>query len=138
MSITFAIIGGLLLLFLVYIFYNYRRIKNLPHVAASEKIKILTAQNFTTQVKKGTVLVDFWAPWCAPCKMIAPLLNEIAEEESERITIGKLNVDEQPALAQKFGIRGIPTLILFKNGREEKRITGVKPKRALLQEIGLG
>nr|WP_153633322.1 thioredoxin [Prolixibacter sp. SD074] len=98
-------------------------------------IKVLNNKNFKTVIRSGTVLVDFWAPWCGPCKMIAPTLNEIAEEENGRITIGKVNVDEQQQLAQKYNIRNIPTMILFRDGRAEKRITGVKSKKAILSEI---
>lgn len=125
---------GLLIGIIVYSFYKMKNIKNVP---PSNKIKILNNKNFKTVVKKGLVLVDFWAPWCAPCKMIAPTLNEIAEEESDKITIGKVNVDENNPISQKYNIRNIPTLILFKDGKEIKRIMGVKPKKTLLKELGL-
>lgn len=131
--ITLGIVG-LLIGIIVYSFYKMKNIKNVP---PSNKIKILNNKNFKTVVKKGLVLVDFWAPWCAPCKMIAPTLNEIAEEESEKITIGKVNVDENNPISQKYNIRNIPTLILFKDGKEIKRIMGVKPKKTLLKELGL-
>ncbi|MEA1875217.1 MAG: thioredoxin [Bacteroidota bacterium] len=111
--------------------------KNVKDVSPSKKIKILTKKNYKTGIKKGLVLVDFWAPWCAPCKIIAPTLNEIAEEKSDEVTIAKVNVDQYKQVAQKFKIRNIPTLVLFKDGREVKRIMGVKSKRALLKEIGL-
>ena len=81
------------------------------------------------------VLVDFWAPWCSPCKLIAPVLNEIAEEQQGKIRIGKVNVDNQQALAAKYKVRNIPTLVLFKNGKEVKRFVGVKPKKALMAEV---
>lgn len=131
--ITLGIVG-LLIGIIVYSFYKMKNIKNVP---PSNKIKILNNKNFKTVVKKGLVLVDFWAPWCAPCKMIAPTLNEIAEEESDKITIGKVNVDENNPISQKYNIRNIPTLILFKDGKEIKRIMGVKPKKTLLKELGL-
>ncbi|NOR34521.1 MAG: thioredoxin [Bacteroidales bacterium] len=111
--------------------------KNIKEVPPSKKIKTLNNKNYKTVIRNGTVLVDFWAPWCAPCKMIAPSLNEIAEEESNRVTIAKVNVDQNKALAEKYQIRNIPTLIVFKNGKEEKRIMGVKPKKALLKELGI-
>ncbi len=77
------------------------------------------------------VLLDFWAEWCAPCKMIAPLLTEIAEEYEGRLKIAKLNIDENPATPPKFGIRGIPTLILFKNGTVEGQKVGALSKSQL-------
>lgn len=83
------------------------------------------------------VLVDFWAPWCAPCKMVAPILNEIAEENSNTVTIAKVNVDQNQQISQKYNVRNIPTMILFKDGKVMKRITGVKPKKILLKEIGV-
>ncbi|WP_145538058.1 thioredoxin TrxA [Yersinia alsatica] len=84
----------------------------------SDKIIHLSDDSFDTDVLKasGLVLVDFWAEWCGPCKMIAPILNEIAGEYEGRLTITKLNIDENPATAPKYGIRGIPTLLLFRDG----------------------
>lgn len=84
----------------------------------SDKIVHLTDSTFDTDVLKaaGPILVDFWAEWCGPCKMIAPILNEIAEAYADKLTIAKLNIDENPDTAPKYGIRGIPTLLLFKNG----------------------
>ncbi len=117
--------------------YGYRKMKNIKDIPPSKNIKILTNKNFKTAIKRDLVLVDFWAPWCAPCKIIAPTLNEIAEEYSDKVTIAKVNVDQQKQVAQKYKIRNLPTLILFKDGKEQKRITGVKAKRVLLKEIGL-
>lgn len=77
------------------------------------------------------VLLDFWAEWCGPCKMIAPVLDEIAEEYKERLTIAKINIDENPQTPPKFGIRGIPTLILFKNGIVEAQKVGAVSKSQL-------
>ena len=81
------------------------------------------------------VLVDFWAEWCGPCKMIAPILEEIAEERGDAVTIAKLNVDEAGDIARRFEVMSIPTLILFQNGEPVKRIVGAKPKQALLDDI---
>ena len=131
------ILGGLAIVFVGFLVYNYSKMKNIKEVPPSKKIRTLNNKNYKTVIRNGTVLVDFWAPWCAPCKMIAPSLNEIAEEESNRVTIAKVNVDQNKALAEKYQIRNIPTLIVFKNGKEEKRIMGVKPKKAILKELGI-
>jgi thioredoxin 1 len=93
----------------------------------------ITLENFETEVIKSEkpVLVDFWAPWCGPCRMLSPVVDEIAEENSN-IKVGKVNVDEQEELAMRFGIMSIPTLIVFKNGEPVKKTMGVQPKAAIL------
>ncbi|AVJ15777.1 thioredoxin TrxA [Serratia rhizosphaerae] len=99
----------------------------------SDKIIHLTDDSFATEVlnAEGPILVDFWAEWCGPCKMIAPILNEIAEEFDGKLTISKLNIDENPATAPKYGIRGIPTLLLFKNGEVAATKVGALSKGQL-------
>ncbi len=86
----------------------------------------ITADNFEEEVRnsKVPVLIDFWAEWCGPCQMQGPVVEEAAEEFSERIKIGKINVDEEGALAQKYGVMSIPTLILFKDGQVDKKAIG--------------
>lgn len=81
------------------------------------------------------VLVDFWAEWCGPCKMIAPILEEIAEEQAGKLKVAKLNVDEAPAIAQRFEVMSIPTLIVFQDGKPAKRLVGAKPKAALVKDL---
>jgi len=135
---TWYIIGGVVLLLIIYIAYGYKKMKNVKDTPPSKNIRVLNNKNFKPVVRSGLVLVDFWAPWCAPCKMIAPVLNEIAEEQAGNITIAKVNVDQNKQISQKYNIRNIPTMILFENGKQKKRIMGVKPKKVILKEVGLG
>ncbi len=99
----------------------------------SDKILQLSDDSFETDVIKaaGPVLVDFWAEWCGPCKMIAPILDEIAEEYAGKVTIGKLNIDQNAGTPPKFGIRGIPTLLLFKDGSVAATKVGALSKNQL-------
>jgi thioredoxin 1 len=100
---------------------------------ASPNIIILTKDNFEQEVLKSAtpVLVDFWAEWCGPCKMIAPILDELADEYSGRVTIGKVNIDDHQNLATEYGVRAIPTLLLFQNGQVAEQIVGLRSKRDL-------
>lgn len=93
--------------------------------------------SFSTDVLSSNkpVLVDFWATWCGPCKMVAPVLEEIASERAEHLTVAKLDVDANPETAQNFQVVSIPTLILFKDGQPVKRIVGAKGKASLLREL---
>ncbi|MDH5327429.1 MAG: thioredoxin TrxA [Gammaproteobacteria bacterium] len=99
----------------------------------SENIVHLTDDTFEEEVvnSDGPVLVDYWADWCGPCKMIAPILDEIAQEYAEKVKIAKLNIDENPATPPKYGIRGIPTLMLFKGGNVEATKVGAVSKSQL-------
>ena len=103
----------------------------------SENITTLTDATFDEVIgsSEKPILVDFWAEWCGPCKMIAPILEELAVEQSERFVIGKLDVDVNVATATKYSVMSIPTLLLFKDGEVVARLVGAKPKGALLQEI---
>jgi len=98
---------------------------------ASPLILTLTQENFAQQVLQSPapVLVDFWAEWCGPCKMIAPLLDELADEYDGKVKVGKVNVDEQQALAAEYGVRAIPTLLVFQKGQVADQIVGARSKR---------
>ncbi len=105
----------------------------------SDAVTNLTETTFDEVINGSSapVVVDFWAEWCGPCKMIAPILDEIATEQGDSVKITKLNVDENPAIAQRFGVMSIPTLLVFRDGEVDKRIVGAKGKMQLIEEIGL-
>jgi thioredoxin 1 len=103
--------------------------------SVSDKIVHVTDDDFENEVLQSNapVLVDYWAEWCGPCKMIAPILEEVAGEYSGRVRVAKINIDENPHTPPKFGIRGIPTLMLFKNGSVEAQKVGALSKRQLTE-----
>jgi thioredoxin 1 len=101
----------------------------------SDKVKELTVENFSATIASGTVLVDFWAPWCGPCKMQTPILEKVAEKVGDAAVIAKVNVDENAPLAAQFGVRSIPTLILFKDGQKVKDFIGVQQEPALVSAL---
>ncbi len=101
------------------------------------KPQVVSDQTFEQEVLKSDtpVLVDFWATWCGPCKMVAPVLEDVANEQGDKIRVVKLDVDANPITAGRFGVRAIPTMIVFKNGREADRIVGYHPKPQLMQKL---
>ena len=103
----------------------------------SEKIANLTTESFKAAINSSTtpVLVDFWAPWCGPCKAIAPTLEELATELDGKLTIAKVNIDDNDAVAAEFGVRAIPTMILFKGGQVAETLVGMMPKAALKAKL---
>ncbi|MGB6329307.1 MAG: thioredoxin [Halarcobacter sp.] len=95
----------------------------------------LTAENFEATVKEGVSLVDFWAPWCGPCRMIAPVIDELAGEFDGKANICKVNTDEQQDLAVKYGVRSVPTILFMKNGEIVDQVIGAQSKQALADKI---
>ncbi len=135
MSTALIIVVALVVLAGFYLSYSYRKMKNTPDVSNSPKIRVLTDKNFQNQIKSGIVLVDFWASWCLPCKMMAPVINEVAEELNGNAFVGKLDVEHYQSVASKYNIRNIPTMLLFNNGREINRFVGAKSKDFLIKQI---
>jgi thioredoxin 1 len=135
MQTALIVTGVLITAFIIFRSVMMWKIKNTPMVADHEKVLTLTDKNFQQQTKNKVVLVDFWATWCAPCRMMAPVLNDVASELTGNSLVGKINIEQHQTLAQKFKVRSIPTLILFKNGTEINRYAGIKSKDFLLKEI---
>lgn len=135
MQTTLILIGVLITTFIIFRYIAMAKIKNTPLAADHVNILTLTEKNFQQQTKDKVVLVDFWATWCAPCRMMAPVLNDVASELSGNSHVGKVDIEQFQSLAQKFRVRSIPTLILFKNGAEINRFVGIKSKEFLLKEI---
>jgi len=135
MQTFLIVIATLVIAFILLNVYTRIKMKNTPKVADNERIITLTDKNFKQQTKGKLVLVDFWAEWCAPCRMMAPVLNDLASELPDGSLVGKINVDQQQPLAQQFKVRNIPTLVLFKDGKEINRFVGVKTKDFLLKNM---
>ncbi len=103
----------------------------------SNNVKEVSDVSFEQDVLRSAqpVLLDFWAEWCAPCRMMAPVVEQVAEQYAGSVQVGKLDVDQNSLIAQRYGIKGIPTLILFKNGKEEERVVGATSKEALARML---
>jgi thioredoxin 1 len=133
---TNYIITGIILAAIVYLFLKARaKMKNIPLATDHEKILTLTEANFQHQTKNKLILVDFWASWCVPCRVMGPVLNDVAEKLNGNSHVGKVNIEQHQSLAQKFKVKSIPTLILLNNGIEVKRFVGMKDKEFLIHQI---
>ncbi len=111
------------------------KMKNTPLVEDHPKILTLTDKNFQQKTKNKLVLVDFWASWCGPCRMMAPILNEVSDELNGNSLVGKVDIEQYQSLAQKFKVRSIPTLILFRDGKEINRFVGIKNKDFIIKQM---
>jgi len=135
MQTTFIVIGVLVVAVFIFRTVAMAKMKNTPMVADHAKVLTLTEQNFQQKTKNKVVLVDFWASWCAPCRMMAPVLNDVATELKGNSHVGKVDIQQFQSLASQFKVRSIPTLILLRNGIEINRFVGIKSKDFLLKEI---
>lgn len=135
MQTALIIIGIIVITLVTLVFYAKAKMKSIPLVADHKNILTLTDKNFQQQTKNKVVLVDFWAEWCAPCRMMAPILNDVATDLSGNHRVGKVNIEQFQSLAQKYKVRSIPTFILFKDGKEINRYVGGKSKEFLLNQI---
>jgi thioredoxin 1 len=109
--------------------------RNMMKKPPSENVKILTDENFTSTVKNGVSLVDFWAAWCGPCRVQGPIVDEIADEIGDKAKICKLDIDQHKKIAGQLGIQSIPTILIFKDGKMVQKFVGVKPKQHLIKAI---
>jgi thioredoxin 1 len=129
----------LIILFFVFILWGIKRYKSFVsgmNTPESEKLINLSDQNFKQQIKKGIVVVDFWAEWCQPCKIQGPIMSQLADENTDsNLRIGKLNVEKNQAMAREFGVQNIPTILIFKNGQVVDRLVGIKTKTVLERSI---
>jgi thioredoxin 1 len=133
---TTYIISAIILSIIIYLVLKARAtMKKIPLVTDNEKILTLTEANFQHQIKNKLILVDFWASWCAPCRVMGPVLNDVADKLTGNSHIGKVNIEQHQSLAHKFNVRSIPTLILLKNGIEVKRFVGLKDKEFLIHQM---
>jgi len=135
MNTVLIIIGVLILAFAVLYLAARSKMKNIADVEDNESILTLSDKNFQHQTRGRIVLVDFWAGWCIPCKMMAPVLNDLTDEIKGKAFVGKVDVEKYQSLAQKFNVRNIPTMVLFRDGKEVNRFVGIKTKDFLVKQI---
>lgn len=128
-------IGILIALLVVALYKRYRMLKNLENAPENEKIVKLTDAAFKKTTSKGITLIDFWAPWCAPCKILGPTISELADEFSDKVNICKMNVDENRKTSSELKIRSIPTVIIMHDGAIVGHFVGVKPKYVYVKAL---
>lgn len=133
MNTFWMIVGSVALAFFALNLLARRKMKKIAAVSDHEAILTLTELNFQESIKGKLVLIDFWAAWCAPCRMMAPILNELSAELKGNKCVGKINIEEQEVLAHRFKIRSIPTMVLLNDGVEVGRVSGIKTKDYLLK-----
>jgi len=126
----------LVVLLIVSFYKRYKMIKNIDvNAPVSENLIILRNATFKKQIKSGVTLIDFWAPWCMPCKVLGPIVSEVADELKNEAAICKLNIDENKKTAAELGIRSIPTMVIFKNGKIVNKLVGIKTKAAIVKAV---
>jgi len=134
-SIWWVLLGVLIVMFVWAFYKRYRSLKNYNPEDDSDKLVILNDANFKSTISKGVTLVDFWAEWCTPCKIQGPIVSEVAEEMADQAKIAKLDVQNNQNSAKTLGIRNIPTIIVFKDGKVFQKFVGVKTKSVLLKAV---
>jgi thioredoxin 1 len=135
MQTTLIVSGIVMAILTTLVLISRAKMKRIPMVEDYNKILTLTNNNFETFTKNRIVLVDFWATWCGPCSMMAPVLNDVSKELTGNKHVGKVDIEKYQHLAKKYKVKSIPTMILLKNGQEINRFVGVKSKNYLLQQI---
>ncbi len=136
MNLYFWIPVAILLVLLIAAFYKkYKLLKNMEQTPNSAHLLELTDATFKKTIQKGVTLVDFWAPWCMPCKIQGPIVNEVAELMHDKATISKINIDIHKRTASELGIRSIPTIIIFKDGKPLTKLVGAKTKNVLTKAL---
>ena len=127
-EILWILAGVLVIWFIISYVKKVRMLKNADNQKQNEKVINLTDENFKRTVSKGVTLIDFWAPWCMPCRVQNPVINELADDFDGKVKICKLNVDEHTRWAREYKIRNIPNILIFKDGEPVKQLIGAKPK----------
>ena len=135
MQTILGVIGFIVALAVLFIYNAAKNMRKIQTVPDNEDVVTLTDVNFEMQTKNKTILIDFWAAWCAPCRMMSPILNEVATELSGQVSVGKVNIEEYQSIAKKYKVRSIPTMIILKNGVETNRFVGIKTKNFLVQQL---